>query len=115
MHVHIIYNTLTCIIFSCAAAYFGKGVYFAVEASYSAQDKYAVPDSDGLQYMLVCRMIVGKYTQGTREMKTAPPLAAGSMEVYDSLVDNIDTPTIFVAMTDAQTYPEYLITFKKVK
>ncbi len=98
-----------------AAANYGKGVYFAVEASYSAQDKYAVPDSSGLQYIFVCRMIVGEYTQGHQKMKTAPPLTADSKEVYDSLVDNINTPTIFVAMTDAQTYPEYLITFKKVK
>ncbi len=86
-----------------------------MEAAYSAQDKYAVPDSSGLQYMFVCRMIVGEYTQGHQKMATAPLLTADSKEVYDSLVDNIDTPTIFVAMTDAQVYPEYLISFKKIK
>ncbi len=86
-----------------------------MEAAYSAQDKYAVPDSSGLQYMFVCRMIVGEYTQGHQKMMTAPLLTADAKEVYDSLVDNIDTPTIFVAMTDAQAYPEYVITFKKVK
>lgn len=98
-----------------AAAFFGQGVYFAVEAGYSAQEKYAVPDSSGLQHMFVCRMIVGQYTQGKQGMKTAPPLSADSTEVFDSLVNDVTTPTIFVAMTDAQAYPEYLITFKKLK
>ncbi len=98
-----------------AAAYYGKGVYFAVEAAYSAQEKYAGSNSSGLQHMLVCCVIVGEYTKGTHDMKVAPPISTDSKVVYDSLVDNADTPTIFVAMTDAQAYPEYLITFKKLK
>lgn len=86
-----------------------------MEATYSAQEKYAAPDANDMQYMLVCRMIVGEYAKGAQEMKTAPPLTADSKMLYDSLVDNVSTPTIFVAMTDAQAYPEYLITFKKLK
>lgn len=62
--------------------------------------------------MFVCSVIIGEYTKGTPEMKVAPPLTPGSKEVYDTLVDNVKTPTIFVAMTDAQAYPEYLIKFK---
>ena len=88
------------------------GVYFAVNASYSAQAKYSAPDKDGKQHMFVCDVIVGKYTQGKKGMKVAPPLQPGSKDVFDSLVDNVSAPTIFVAMTDAQVYPEYLITFK---
>ncbi len=98
-----------------AAAIYGQGVYFAVDARYSAQEKFAVPDSSGLQHMFVCRIIVGEYTQGKQGMKTPPPLSADSTEVFDSLVDNVAFPMIFVAMTDAQAYPEYLITFKKLK
>ncbi len=97
---------------SFPAAYFGRGVYFAVESSFSAQDKYAVPDSSGLRYMFVCTVIIGEYTLGSQDMKTAPPLAPGSNEVFDTLVDNVNSPTIFVALTDAQAYPEYLIIFK---
>ena len=98
--------------YNLAAAYFGMGVYFAVNASYSAQEKYSAADKDGNQHMFVCDVIVGKYTQGKRDMKVAPPLQPGSKDVFDSLVDNATAPTIFVAMTDAQVYPEYLITFK---
>ena len=63
----------------------------------------------------MCRVIIGKYTKGTRNMKTAPPLSRGSREVYDTLCSSEADPKIFVAMTDAQAYPEYLITFKKIK
>ncbi len=46
-------------------------------------------------------------------MKVAPTLQSGSNEVFDTLVNDEKTPTIFVAMSDGQAYPEYLVTFKK--
>ena len=91
---------------------FGVGVYFAVSASYSAQPRYSVVDRDGNQHMFVCNVIVGEYTKGGKSMKSAPSLQLGGADVYDSLVDDVNHPTIFVAMSDAQAYPEYLITFK---
>ena len=47
-------------------------------------------------------------------MKVAPPLAPGSDLLYDTLVDNKDNPTIFVALTDGQAYQEYIVSFKVV-
>ena len=64
--------------------------------------------------MFVCQVIIGEYTVGKAKMNTAPRLE-GSSEVFDTLVENKDKPTIFVALTDAQAYPEYLLTFKKNK
>ena len=87
-------------------------MYFAANASYSAQSKYAALDKDGNQSMFICQVIIGKYTQGTKGMKVA---TQDSKEAYDTLVENVDKPTIFVAMTDAQAYPEYLVTFKVQK
>ena len=95
-----------------SAAYYGRGVYFALDSSYSAQTKYAAPNKEGHQFMFVCRVIIGKYTKGNQKMKVAPPLQTGSNEVFDTLVENETTPTIFVAMSDGQAYPEYLVTFK---
>ena len=95
------------------AAIFGCGVYFALEANYSARDQYSVPSSDGIKYMFICSVIIGEYTIGTSEMKIAPPLAPGSDLLYDTLVDK-DKPTIFVALTDGQAYPDYLVSFKVV-
>ena len=90
-------------------------MYFAVNASYSALKKYAVPNKDGHQSMFICRVIVGKYTQGKEGMKIAPPLEEGSPDVFDTLVEKTQSPTIFVTMTDAQAYPQYLVTFKVEK
>ena len=96
------------------AACFGRGAYFALNAPYSAQEKYAAPDSSGNQHMFVCNVLIGEFTQGNSSMKIAPPLdpKSNSLILYDSLVDRTQNPTIFVAMTDSQAYPEYLITFK---
>ena len=77
MHSFII-DSLLLLIFlflSLLAAFFGKGVYFALESSYSANDKYASKDKkSGHRHMFVCTLLVGKYIKGTKSMKTAPPL-----------------------------------------
>lgn len=98
-----------------AAALYGMGVYFALNSSYSSQAKYAKPDKEGLQSMFLCRVIIGEYTLGKKGMKQAPLLRSDSTEQFDTLVENADKPTIFVTMTDAQAYPEYLVTFKVEK
>jgi hypothetical protein len=46
------------------ATLYGKGVYFARDASYSSCKTYAVPDSHGNQYVLACRVVVGEYCRG---------------------------------------------------
>ena len=95
------------------AAYYGVGVYFALNASYSAQDKYAVPNKDKVQFMFICSVIIGKYAKGEKGMMAPPPLEQGSSLLYDTLVETQNNPTIFVAVKDAQAYPEYLVSFIK--
>uniref|UniRef100_A0A9J8BFY4 Poly [ADP-ribose] polymerase n=1 Tax=Cyprinus carpio carpio TaxID=630221 RepID=A0A9J8BFY4_CYPCA len=92
------------------ATYFGHGTYFAVNASYSAQNKYAVPAADGTQLMFVARVLTGYHTQGQADMKTPPVRVAP--DLYDSVVDNLQNPSMFVVFHDCQAYPDYLITFK---
>lgn len=96
------------------AAVFGKGVYFASRANYSAQPKYCVPDQLGNQRMFICQVAVGKYTKGDKTMKVAPPQDPSRNKhfLFDSLVDNVSNPTIYVVMSDSQAYPEYIVTFK---
>ena len=105
--------TYTCHILLSIAAHFGPGVYFAVNASYSAQDKYAKPHTDGTRRMFVCNVIIGEYTKGTKKMKAAPELPSDTNKRYDTLVDDESNPTIYVAMKDGQAYPEYVITYTK--
>ncbi|XP_053185151.1 protein mono-ADP-ribosyltransferase PARP14-like [Scomber japonicus] len=94
------------------AAYYGSGTYFAVEASYSADDTYSKPNDQQEKCMYLCRVLTGDYTLGAEEMIVPPTKGAVSVEKYDSLVDDMDEPSIFVIFHDTQAYPEYLITFQ---
>ncbi|XP_026865825.2 poly(ADP-ribose) polymerase family member 14-related sequence 1 [Electrophorus electricus] len=93
------------------AAAFGKGTYFALNASYSAQPTYSVPDQQGQRHMYLCRVLTGDYTVGNHSMIVPPPKTANSTDLYDTVVDNTSAPTIFVVFRDDNAYPEYLITF----
>ena len=91
-----------------------KGTYFAVKASYSTQPTYSRPDQDGNQLMFVARVLTGQYTQGKANMIIPPPRSPQlPNDRYDSLVDDIQNPTMFIVFHDDQAYPEYLITFKQ--
>ncbi|MBN3303575.1 PAR14 polymerase, partial [Amia calva] len=93
--------------------YYGLGVYFAVHASYSVHESYAKPDADGLQHMYVVRVLTGHYTKGEEGMKVPPPRTPADIDDrYDSLVDNLLKPNMFIVFHDSQAYPDYLITFK---
>lgn len=43
-------------------------------------------------------------------MKVAPDLDSTKGIKFDSVVDNIASPSIFVVFTDNHAYPEYIIT-----
>ncbi|XP_062288426.1 protein mono-ADP-ribosyltransferase PARP14-like isoform X2 [Scomber scombrus] len=94
------------------AACFGNGTYFAVNASYSAQSTYSPPNAQGEKCMYLCRVLTGDYTLGQQGMIVPPTKGAVSVQKYDSLVNNMSTPAMFVIFHDSQAYPEYLITFK---
>ena len=98
----------------------GKGVYFAASASYSVDTKYSVPNSDGVQHLFLCRVIVGEYCLG-HEGCVAPDERDSSNHLrFDSTVDRMVNPNgaaclpgIFVTYHDSQAYPEYLISFRQ--
>ena len=90
---------LTVSLFLLATVY-GNGVYFALDASYSERSTYSPPDVIGWRYMYLTRVLVGEYAGGH------------PTDTYDSVVDQIPNPQIFVVFYDWQCYPEYLITFQ---
>ncbi|XP_031582744.2 protein mono-ADP-ribosyltransferase PARP14-like [Oreochromis aureus] len=95
------------------ATSFGLGTYFAVNANYSAHPTYSKPAADGSQLMFVARVLTGVYTQGRHDMKVPPPRNPQQpQDRYDSVVDRIDNPSMYVVFHDNQAYPDYLITFK---
>ena len=121
-----LYLTLLC---SCIRYYsetfssgtrFGKGMYFARDASYSA--RYAVSSSipphmgigigTGQCQMYLARVLTGEFVKGDNSMLVPPPKDPNNSNVlFDSVVDDVQNPSIFVVFYDAQAYPEYLITF----
>uniref|UniRef100_A0A3B3CK10 Poly [ADP-ribose] polymerase n=1 Tax=Oryzias melastigma TaxID=30732 RepID=A0A3B3CK10_ORYME len=94
------------------AACYGNGTYFAVNASYSASDTYSRPNANGEKIMYLCRVLTGDFTPGQQNMIAPPPKSSGSIKLFDSVVDRMANPSMFVIFHDTQAYPEYLITFK---
>ncbi|XP_032439354.1 protein mono-ADP-ribosyltransferase PARP14-like isoform X3 [Xiphophorus hellerii] len=96
------------------ATSYGEGTYFAVKASYSSHPTYSRPATDGSQLMFVARVLTGVYTLGQRDMKVPPPLDDQEPHIrYDSVVDKMDRPSMFIVFHDDQAYLDYLITFKQ--
>ena len=93
------------------ATFYGKGVYFARDASYSTNKTYAVPDAKGVQHMFWTRVVVGEYCKGVKDALT-PDVRSG-LDLFDTTVNNVADPAIFVTYHDAQAYPEYLIKFRQ--
>ena len=87
-----------------------KGVYFALNSSYSIA--YAHPDKDGLAQLFMCRVLVGEATQGAKDIPVPPVRIEATQALYDTTTNLKEPPTIFVCYHDAQAYPEYLVTFK---
>ncbi|XP_072529964.1 protein mono-ADP-ribosyltransferase PARP12-like isoform X2 [Salminus brasiliensis] len=86
---------------------YGKGSYFARDASYS----HRYTDDSGTRCMFACLVLVGEYING-HSSYVRPPLKDGEDTVfYDSCVDDINNPSIFVVFEKHQVYPEYLIQY----
>ncbi|KAJ8321016.1 hypothetical protein KUTeg_002603 [Tegillarca granosa] len=94
----------------------GNGVYFAANAAYSCRTTYSPPDpSTGQRHIYQCKVLTGEFAQGQQGMRVPPnkPSTSGAAShiLYDSVVDNVNSPGIFVIFNDTQAYPEYHIIF----
>jgi poly [ADP-ribose] polymerase 10/14/15 len=90
---------------------FGRGVYFALDASYS--NGYAGADANGHRHMYYCQVLTGEYTVGNGSM-IVPPAKNPQIDksvCFDSTVNNQANPTIFVVYRDCQCYQTYLISY----
>ena len=97
------------------ANFFGKGVYFARDASYSTYPLYCEPDAKGSQTVFLVRVVTGEFCKGVKNALTPDLRNAAKNQLYDSTVDNVRDPSIFVTYHDAQAYPEYCIKFTQKK
>ncbi|CAI9175696.1 unnamed protein product [Rangifer tarandus platyrhynchus] len=96
------------------ATAYGKGTYFAVNASYSASDVYSRPGINGKKHMYYVRVLTGFYTLGNSSLIVPPPKDhQNPIDLYDTVTDCLQKPNLFVVFYDYQAYPEYLITFRQ--
>ncbi|KAM9197998.1 protein mono-ADP-ribosyltransferase PARP10 [Dugong dugon] len=92
---------------------YGQGVYFAKRASLSVQDRYSPPNAYGHKSVFVARVLTGDYVQGHGGLRAPPLRASGHPSLrYDSAVDSLRRPSIFVIFHDTQALPTHLITCK---
>ena len=63
--------------------------------------------------MFYARVLTGEYTLGYSGLKVPPAKdpSKSTVILYDSVVDNMNAPNMYVVFNDAQCYPDYLITF----
>nr|XP_056711380.1 protein mono-ADP-ribosyltransferase PARP11 isoform X2 [Euleptes europaea] len=109
------------------AAVYGKGTYFARDASYSSRFcKDDMKHSNTFQIhgvdlqlhmfrkhkvMFLARVLTGDYITGDSKYVRPPSKDGSFVNLYDSCVDNTWNPKIFVIFDANQIYPEYLIEF----
>uniref|UniRef100_A0A674B1K8 Protein mono-ADP-ribosyltransferase PARP12-like n=1 Tax=Salmo trutta TaxID=8032 RepID=A0A674B1K8_SALTR len=86
---------------------YGEGSYFARDAKYS----HSYTSDSGVRSMFACRVLVGDYTRGNSDLCRPPPKGEGSPTLYDSCVDNVLNPSIYVVFEKHQVYPEFLIKY----
>ncbi|NWU31735.1 PAR12 polymerase, partial [Dyaphorophyia castanea] len=88
---------------------YGKGSYFARDASYS--HIYCQASQQGYS-MFVARVLVGDYVEGNATYVRPPRKCGHRLWFYDSCVNNELNPSVFVVFEKHQIYPEYLIEYK---
>ncbi|XP_030210929.1 protein mono-ADP-ribosyltransferase PARP12-like isoform X2 [Gadus morhua] len=97
---------------------YGNGSYFARDASYS---HHFTGNASTVRSMFVSQVLVGDHTRGSAGYMRPPskdggdPLSKGALSrrtFYDSCVDDIHSPSIFVVFDRPQIYPEFLLSYK---
>ncbi|KAL2093805.1 hypothetical protein ACEWY4_011117 [Coilia grayii] len=89
-------------------SHYGKGSYFARDASYS--DRYSALGSSSRKIMFVAQVLVGDYTRG-KSAYLRPPARESGKGFYDSCVDSVSNPSIFVIFEKYQIYPEFIVEY----
>ena len=95
---------------------YGKGAYFARDASYSDSNSYSPPDPacHGLKHLLLNLIIVGETCQGHPQMVRPGNSTRGDGSLCECAVDNPVNPSIYVTFetSGAMAYPLYTVAYK---
>lgn len=113
LHFHVMFFGF----FFSEDAYWGEGVYFSADASYSARSWLAAGTGGhaltGEHNIYLCKVLTGVTMKGQRNMRYLPIRQDGTMLNYDAATDANYNPTVeYVIFNDTQAYPQYRIKFK---
>ncbi|XP_034279267.1 protein mono-ADP-ribosyltransferase PARP9 isoform X1 [Pantherophis guttatus] len=89
---------------------YGAGIYFKKNPRKLIADTREKCEMDHLICMFEAEVVTGSYTRGNRSYVAPPLINASSMKLYDSVVDDIHNPEIFVIFNKEQALPLYLLT-----
>lgn len=90
----------------------GSGTYFARDAKYVAEGGFCgQPQPDGTRRMLMCLLMTGMPCLGDPAHKGVLPFR-NKPHRYNSTVDSLSSPEIFIVQHAGGALPGYLITFR---
>ena len=81
-----------------------SGIYFATDAAYSLKFAFQC------KAMFMARVVCGVATLG-KATYTRPPENPADDRFYDSCVNRLDRPGIYVIFDNSQVYPEVVVEF----
>ncbi|XP_071146124.1 uncharacterized protein [Mytilus edulis] len=92
------------------ATVYGEGSYFAVRARTGNSYTQADLPTD-IRFMFRAKVLVGQFTVGNPSLRRPPEIPGQVHKLYDSCVDDVQDPKIFVVFDRNQCYPDYLIMY----
>ncbi|XP_063786904.1 protein mono-ADP-ribosyltransferase TIPARP-like [Pseudophryne corroboree] len=98
----------------CNETVYGRGCYFARDACFS--NTYSPPTTDGYRFMFLAKVLPGYPSVGQSTYVRPPPISAEDPAslLYDSCVNKLQSPDIFVVFDNDQFYPYFLIKYQKI-
>ena len=95
------------LIFLLKGGALGRGTYFAVDSSYSANG-YAYAGKNGSMLLLFVKILAGKSYNGGGNFDAPPLINKNSNVRYDSVKNG----NVYVIYSNNRSYPMYLLEFK---
>lgn len=87
---------------------YGQGAYFSNSAAVAR--KHCTPNTHGRIFMFLAQVIIGMVVKGEPSF-TRPPSNPSMNALYDTTVDDVTAPQIFVKYDKEEYYPDYVIEF----